>query len=149
MQGVQGKRFLKAPIVTTGIPGTTDGIGGTADRADESPTSFLHGLSSMESPMSSQRTAAEFHELRVLGTDQLTIAREPAGSLGSVRQLTASCVDPCATTTAKTGRWGTRARRIPISFVGDSRTLAIGHLAGPLLATSSPCNQSQASYSHG
>ncbi|EIE18343.1 hypothetical protein COCSUDRAFT_60311 [Coccomyxa subellipsoidea C-169] len=33
--------------------------------------------------MSSQRTAAEFHELRVLGTDQLTIARDPAGSLGS------------------------------------------------------------------
>ena len=83
MQGVQGRRYLKAPIVTTGIPGTTDGIGGTADRADESPTSFLHGLPSMESPMSSQRTAAEFHELRVLGTDQLTIARDPAGSLGS------------------------------------------------------------------
>lgn len=79
---MQALKIRKAPVVTTGIPGT-DGVDGTFENAHESPRSLLNTLTSAESPISSQRTAVDLRNLKTRGPDQLKIARDLAGSWDS------------------------------------------------------------------
>jgi hypothetical protein len=79
---VQALDIRKAPVVTTGMPGT-DGVDGAVENAHESPRSLLNTLTSAESPISSQRTAVDLQNLKILGPDQLKIARDLAGSWNS------------------------------------------------------------------
>ena len=81
MQAMEASDMRKAPVVTTGIPGkdAEDAV----ECGHDSPRSLLNALPSVESPISSQRTPADFRNLKIMGPDQLKIARDLAGSLDS------------------------------------------------------------------
>ncbi|CAL8465681.1 g5217 [Coccomyxa elongata] len=81
-QAFESLELCEAHIVTTGVPGSIcpDAIG-DPETTDDSPKSLLSSLSSIGSPLSSLKAVAGLRNLRILGPDQLKIAKDVKGGV--------------------------------------------------------------------
>lgn len=82
MQVFESLDFCKAQTVTTGAPGSPcPEAMEDPEKTEESPRSLLSPLSSIDSPLSSFKSAACLRNVKILGPNQLKIARDAKGSV--------------------------------------------------------------------